>query len=227
MSLPESLQGDKWTYYTARTILPLIIWCAKNGRTITYGEIDRVIVELGWGHHVLHVQYGRPAGVIGDALIETEELWEDIIPPLNAIIVNAETKLPGKGVNYYLEKYAVPEEHVSDMSLFDRQALIEEIQADIFAYEYWDDILEEYGFEAFDDSHVFDEGADKISPPAKGGWSDSNECESHKRLKSYIIENPAELEIENVQSTYSEYLFASADRADVVFKTDSNMYAVE
>jgi hypothetical protein len=36
MPLPKALQGDKWTERMARTVFPLIIWYAKNGRTITY-----------------------------------------------------------------------------------------------------------------------------------------------------------------------------------------------
>jgi len=35
MPLPKALQGEKWTRETARIILPLLVWCAKNGRTIT------------------------------------------------------------------------------------------------------------------------------------------------------------------------------------------------
>ena len=81
MPLPESLQGDIWTKITARVALPLLIWCAKNGKTITYGKLDQEIVDRGLGHHVMAVQYGYPAGAIGSALIETEEEWGEAIPP--------------------------------------------------------------------------------------------------------------------------------------------------
>jgi hypothetical protein len=75
MAMPESLQGDRWTERTARKILPLVIWCAKNGATITYGQLDNAVVSRNWGHHVMAVQYGYPAGAIGSALIEIEKLW--------------------------------------------------------------------------------------------------------------------------------------------------------
>ncbi|WP_422133980.1 hypothetical protein [Endozoicomonas sp. ALD040] len=227
MPLPESLQGDRWTEYTARTVLPLIVWCAKNGKTITYGQLDQEIISRGWGHHVLPVQYGYPAGAIGEALIETEEEWEESIPPLNAIIVNAKTGLPGKGVNYYVERYSEPDEYILNMSLDDKQALIEEVHSDIFAYEYWDDVLELYELEPLDGAFAPEGDEDEICPPSKGGWSDCNESDEHKNLKEYVSENPEEIELENIISTEQEYLFASGDRADIVFSTDHNIYAVE
>ncbi|MBU4185357.1 MAG: hypothetical protein KKI12_01520 [Proteobacteria bacterium] len=229
MPLPEALRGDSWTKYTARTVLPLIIWCAKNGKTITYGQLDREIVNRGWGHHVMAVQYGHPAGTIGDALIETEEEWEDSIPPLNALIVNQTTQVPGDGVNWYLERYAEPEGHVDDMSLDEKRAIVEEVHADIFSYEYWDDLLEEYGLEPLDDGiEEDDQDDDEISKPTRGGWSDEAESEEHKRLKEFIANNPEAVGLEKgSKKGIVEYLFPSSDKADVVFKNGSKYLGVE
>lgn len=228
MPLPEALLGDKWTKYTARTVLPLIVWCAKNGRTITYGQIDREIVNRGWGHHVIAVQYGHPAGTIGDALIETEEDWEDSIPPLNALIVNQTTQLPGDGVNWYLERYAETEKHIDNMSLDEKRAIVEEIHADIFSYEKWDDLLEEYEMEPL--YHGLDEDGhdDEISKPSRGGWSDEEESEEHNNLKKFIANNPDVVGLgKNSNKGIIEYLFPSSDKADVVFKNGSKYLGVE
>lgn len=228
MPLPEALLGDTWTKYTARTVLPLIVWCAKNGKTITYGRLDREIVERGWGHHVMAVQYGHPAGTIGDALIETEEEWEDSIPPLNALIVNQATQLPGDGVNWYLERYAEPEKHVDSMSLDEKRAIVEEIHADIFSYEYWDDLLEEYDMEPLDEGLNEDAQDDEVSKPSRGGWSGEGESEEHNNLKNFVANNPDVVGLEkNSNKGIVEYLFPSSDKADVVFKNSSKYLGVE
>lgn len=228
MTLPEALQGDSWTKYTARTIFPLLIWLAKNGRTISYGQLDREIVERGWGHHVMAVQYGHPAGTIGDALIETEEEWGDVIPPLNALVVNQSTQLPGGGVNWYLERYAEPDEHVDDMSLVEKRAIVEEIHADIFSYEYWDDLLEEYELEPFEDGLENKQDNDEICKPSRGGWSGEAESEEHKKLKEYIANNPHAVGLTaKSKKGIIEYLFPSSDKADVVFKNDTKFLGVE
>lgn len=170
MTLPEALQGDSWTKETARAALPILIWCAKNGRTITYGKLDQEIVNRGLGHHVMAVQYGYPAGAIGSALIETEEKWGEPIPPLNAIVVNASNGLPGKGVNYYLERYYEPDESVDDMSEDEKRVVVEEIHEDIFAYQHWDDVLKEYGLRPIRGGIAKEVGdADEIEMPGRGG----------------------------------------------------------
>jgi hypothetical protein len=229
MPLPEAFQGDSWTRHTARTVLPLIIWCAKNGKTITYGQLDKEIVRRNWGHHVMAVQYGHPAGTIGNALIETEEEWGEPIPPLNALVVNQTTGLPGDGVNRYLERYYKPDQHVDDMSLDEKRAIVEEIHADIFSYKYWDDLLQEYELTPLKGGLTLEEVDENgISKPSRGGWSGEAESEEHKNLKNFIAKNPKIVGIKK-KGTESivEYLFSSSDKADVVFKSGQKCLGVE
>jgi len=229
MPLPVSLQGDSWTKVTARSALPLLIWCAKNGQTITYGRLDQEIVDRGLGHHVMAVQYGYPAGAIGSALIETEEEWGDAIPPLNAIVVNARDGLPGKGVNYYLERYYEPDKPVDKMSLDEKRAIIEEIHEDIFAYEYWDDILNEYEIQPIREGIADDDlQADEIAPPGRGGWSPEGESNNHRKLKEFVARNPSVVGLpKSNKKGKTEYLFASGDKADIVFETENGFLGIE
>lgn len=229
MALPEALQGDSWTKVTARAALPILIWCAKNGRTITYGQLDQEIVNRGLGHHVMAVQYGYPAGSIGSALIETEEEWGEPIPPLNAIVVNAGNGLPGKGVNYYLERYYEPDESVDDMSEDEKRAVVEEIHEDIFAYEHWDDVLREYGLRPIRDGIENEANdADEIEKPGRGGWSSEGESKQHRKVKEFVAANPHIVGLpRNNRQGQTEYLFASGDKADIVFETENGYLGVE
>lgn len=229
MPLPSALQGDRWTEKTARTMLPLITWCAKNGRTITYGQLDREIVKRGWGHHVIAVQYGYPAGAIGDALIETGEELGENIPLLNALIVNKYTQLPGKGVNYYLKKYYKPDKNINYMTLDERRAVVEEINADIFAYKYWDDLLTKYDLEPITDGIRFtDISDDVVCTPTRGGWSSEGESKEHEVLKEYVAKHPALVGLPlQSKKGLMEYQLASGDKADVVFQSNNSIIGVE
>jgi len=229
MLLPEAFRRDRWTENTARAVLPLIIWCAKNGKTITYGRLDKEVVDRGWGHHVMAVQYGYPAGAIGNALIETEEEWGDSIPPLNALIVNQKDQLPGKGVNYYLERYCDPDEHVDDMSPSEKRAIVEEIHADIWAYDRWDEILASYGMKPLEVGMEDDETNDEeVFKPRRGGWSTEAESEEHKALKEYVASHPEVVGLDRKSPKGTvEYQFVSADKADVVFVNGAKMTGVE
>ena len=99
MSLPGSLQGDSWTITTARRILPLLVAYAESCKSVTYGQLNR------GGRYVMPLAYRTVAGVIGDAMQETEKEWGSTIPPINALIVNADTGFPGRGVDYYLRHH--------------------------------------------------------------------------------------------------------------------------
>lgn len=229
MTLPESLQGDTWTKTTARAALPLIIWCAKNGKTITYGQLDQEIVNRGLGHHVMAIQYGYPAGAIGRALIETEEEWSEAIPPINALVVNARNGLPGSGVNYYLQRYYEPDKNVDEMTEDEKRAVIEEIHQDIFAYQRWDDILKSYDIQPIYNGIITgDDALDEIERPGRGGWSSESESKEHKLLKDFVANNPAVVGLpKSTQKGYTEYLFASGDKADIVFVTKNGFLGVE
>lgn len=229
MALPQALQGYRWTKETARAALPILIWCAKNGRTITYGRLDKEIVKRGLGHHVMEVQYRYPLGAVGSALIETEEEWGEPIPPLNAIVVNARSGLPGTGVNYYLQRYYEPDKSVDDMSEDEKRAVVEEIHEDIFAYEHWDDVLKEYELPPILDGIAEDAiDADEIEIPGRGGWSSEGESKEHKKLKEFVAANPQVVSLpKNNKQGQMEYLFASGDKADVVFETENGYLGVE
>ncbi len=105
MPLPESLQGDFWTPAIAKKLLPLLVSYAEACRPVTYGELSQEAIRRGWSHYVMPIAYRYAAGAIGYAIEETEEEWDEPIPPLNALVINENTGLPGKGVDYFLKTY--------------------------------------------------------------------------------------------------------------------------
>jgi hypothetical protein len=126
MSLPECLTVDRWTERTARRIFPLLVWCAEHEEVITYKQLDEELQRRGWGHHVLELQYGRAAGALADALAETAAELETRIPPLNALVVNARSRVPGKGCDYYLQTFCGGRSTSSRLEPSQRKVLAEE-----------------------------------------------------------------------------------------------------
>lgn len=70
MPLPVDFEADRWTAKIGRTIFPWLIWLAKNHRTVFYSELDAEIVRRRIHHHVNYVQYGHPAGAVGDGTFD-------------------------------------------------------------------------------------------------------------------------------------------------------------
>jgi hypothetical protein len=140
MPLPEDLRGAWWTPKIARAIFPWLIWLAKNHRTISYSEVDEEVVSRHIHKHVNFVQYGHPAGTVGNALSEIAEEWRAIIPPLNALMVRRNGPLkgiPGKGCDWYLANFLDREIDFDKLPTKDKRAIVEEVHDAIFAYKKW------------------------------------------------------------------------------------------
>lgn len=226
MPLPSALSGTRWTERTARRMLPLLVWCAQREKKITYGQLDLELQRRNWGHHVNVVVYGHPAGAIGDALAETEAETGNKIPPLNALLVNARTGVPGSGCDYYLKSYL--DRSVARLTEEQRKAMAEEIMDEIWRFRHWDDILADYGLAPIKGGIPSLREIAAPKAPGKGGWSKEAESEAHRKLKLWVAAHP---EILKSRVRYPEglveWLFASADRVDVMFTHNEGCVAVE
>lgn len=225
----EAISGNRWTEKTARASFPILVWCATHGKAITYGQLDNEVVRRKLGHHVMAVKYGWPAGAIGNALIDLEEEWEEEIPPLNSIVINATTGLPGKGVNYYLEhSLGISMRKIEQLDTKEKRAVVEEVHAKVFEYPDWNAVLAEVGLKQLKGKVDLGSGLEKIAKPGRGGWSGEGESREHDALKRYIAKNPRKVGLRHSQKRGEvEYLFASGDKADVVFRTKTGYLAVE
>jgi len=67
---PENWAVNTWSSGTARKVIPLLVSLAEAGGTITYGELDKLIVKRKWGHHVHAAAYAGACGSVGSALFE-------------------------------------------------------------------------------------------------------------------------------------------------------------
>lgn len=228
MGLPEALQGERWTEEIARKILPLLVWCAENEKKITYGQLDFELQRRRWGHHVNVVVYGHPAGAIGDALIETEQETGVKHPPINALIVNAKSGIPGSGCDYYITNHlsGTPKRNLSDEQ---RMSMAVDTFEEIWRFGGWREVLADYGLMPLTDGiPALTEDDSKVHSPVKSGWSNEPESESHRRLKEWVAAHP---EILKSKIPFArgklEWLFASADRVDVMFQHVEGSLAVE
>ncbi len=225
MALPEALRGTTWTARTARRMMPLLVWCAERELTIEYGQMDAELQKRR-GHHVFLPQYGHPAGAIGDALIETSERLRKDIPPLNAILVN-KSGVPGKGCDYYLSRYIDRRER-TNLSPDERRAMAEETANVIYRFGQWAQILDDYGLmrETRGVPALSQEG--RAIRPRRSGWSTGPESAAHLALKEWVANNPRIIGSPiPFRSGRPEWVFASADRADVMFKHREGCVAVE
>lgn len=135
----QALQGDSWSFRAARALLPILIQCAKDKRTLYYSEAKNLLSTQGISP-AANVRYGHPAGLIGDALLKlASQQGVPPYPPLNALVVSKATNLPSVGADPYLARFlGISQAEIKGPR---RREHVAAVQKKIFSYPHWDTVL--------------------------------------------------------------------------------------
>ena len=96
----NALANTPWRIQVVADIVPVLIRRAKEGRPITYGDLAIALHdEFGHEPKARKTLYGPPVGAVGQVIQELGEKWGEVIPPINTIVVEADTLLPSTGAD--------------------------------------------------------------------------------------------------------------------------------
>ncbi len=202
--------GPKPYQRQAALTLPILVRQARAGHDITYKNLAR---ELGMPNP-RNLNY--VLGSVGFTLQRVERVLGFKIPPIQTIVVNQSTNLPGAGGQWFAlgDRFEKFDEKT-------RRQMIHDRHKEVFRFGRWDDVLAHLGIaEADDASHAIVEAA---SRSAAGGGGESEE---HRRLKEEVSRSPAIVGLSGVAGS-TEKRLPSGDAVDVFFETGDLMMAVE
>ena len=209
------LDGGSWTKRTARAGFPILVEYARRRQEITYGEWNDEIVRRKLGQESSPRVYGWPAGSIGDACKDYTTKTGIYVPPINLMVVNKYTRMPGPGANNYFRRYCLRHEIKSRrLNPHEKRALIDRAKKEIFDFPSWGDVLAACGLKETKSSR----SKQKRRRPRRSGWSTGSESDEHKRLKQMIADAPALVGLEADEKGVQEHPLWSGDRMDVYFK---------
>ena len=177
--LTKDPSGDNLSQKRARVTLPILVRQAMASQRITYGNLGK---ELGLHHRALR----HPLGCIGDTLLELSKRWQEDVPPIQGLVVNQETGMPGESVNFLYGRKPDPRE---------KEAIVEAVLGKVFSYPKWLDVLEAFGLSP----------AEPLNPrleQPEDHRSRTRESEAHKRFKNYIAHHPRAVGLKKVISTW-------------------------
>lgn len=209
--IAEHISGDKLYQIRARQALPLLVRQALAGEPIFYSDLAD---ELGMPN-ARNLNY--PLGSIGRTMERLSKEWEEDVPPIQCLVVNRHTFLPGEGIGWFLIK----EQDFASLSPNQKRRIVKAELEKIFSYNRWPDVLRTLSL-----------------PPAKSKvkeaieaatkWRGGAESEDHKRLKNYIAKNPylLGLPLGSAQGEI-EYRLPSGDALDVSFHSGRLWRAAE
>ncbi|WP_227107773.1 hypothetical protein [Chromobacterium rhizoryzae] len=207
----KPISGDKVYQVRARAALPLLVRQAEAGAPISYSALAE---ELGVPNP-RNLNY--VLGSIGQSLERLSKAWKTRVPPIQCLVVNKSTGLPGEGIGWFLVK----KEDFSALPLRQKREIVEAELQHVFSYSRWREVLKAFEIEpTVTDLTPF---VSKVT----GGW-DSGESEDHKILKAYVAQNPRVIGLgANIPAGVTEFPLPSGDRLDVSFKGKKVWVAAE
>lgn len=210
-TISEPIAGDKAYQVRARAALPLLVRQAEAGAPVFYSDIAE---ELGMPNP-RNLNY--VLGSIGQSLELLSKAWKSKVPPIQCLVVNKSTGLPGEGIGWFLVK----KEDFSTLPLRQKRAIVEAELQHVFSYPRWREVLEVLELEpATSDFTPF---VKKATAGFGGG-----ESEEHKALKTYVAKNPKVIGLgANTPMGTTEYLLPSGDSLDVSFNGKKVWVAAE
>ncbi len=204
----QLLSGDELYQKRARKALPLLVRQAQAQSKIYYSDLAP---KLGMTNS-RNLNY--VLGYIGQALesLSREYGWKRI-PPIQCLVVNKKTGLPGEGIWWF--KW---EDDFRKWPRGKQRALVEAELQEIFSYPKWLEVLKTLG--------LYMDYADVLSQAVsirRGG-----ESERHLKLKEYTRAHPEILQVAaDAKVEKDEFLLTSGDSLDVLFRNDDDWIAVE
>ncbi len=135
--ISEPISGDKAYQVRARAALPLLVRQAQAGVPVFYSDLAE---ELGMTNP-RNLNY--VLGSIGQSLERLSTAWKTKVPPIQCLVVNKSTGMPGEGVGWFLVK----KEDFAALPLRQKRAIVEAELQNVFSYPKWEEVLKAFELE--------------------------------------------------------------------------------
>ncbi len=205
----HAIHGSSLYQERARAALPLLVRQAHAQQPIYYSDLAS---ELGM-RNPRNLNF--VLGSIGQTMIDLSESWKDEVPPIQALVINKATGLPGEGVGLWLN-----ERSFGALSNKQQRALVDAACLSIYTYPNWERVLAELSLRA---APAITESVLK----AACNFRACGESEAHRSFKEFVATNPKTVGLPKSAPATMEYCLPSGDRIDVLFEPPSEAVGVE
>lgn len=152
-------------------------------------------------------------GCIGNTILEWSKLKNAKIPPIQCLVINKATRLPGEGFGGFIF-----ETDFKKLDKKQKRTVVNGQLSEIYAYPNWSEILKELGLK---------QPSFPAPPNVPTGFS-KGEGIAHKKLKEFIANNPKAIGLpKSCPKGEIEFSLPSGDSVDVKFIWRNELIAVE
>jgi hypothetical protein len=132
-----SLDGDKLYQKRARKAFPILVRQAKAEQTIFYSDLAK---EIGMPNP-RNLNY--VLGTIGNAIQNLNHELNTKIPPIQCLVINRNTGMPGKGIEWFIPDT----DKFKNSTAKQKRLMLRQMLVEVFQYEDWNNILARFGLE--------------------------------------------------------------------------------
>lgn len=199
--ISEPISGDKLYQERAREALPLLVRQAQAGAPIFYSDLAEEL-RMPNPRNLNYV-----LGSIGKSIEVLSTEWSEKVPPIQCLVINKSTGLPGEGVGWFLIKKEV----FADLPLKQKRAIVDAELQHVYAYPRWLEVLKALSLKPTE--------ADFTPFVSKASlWAGGGEGERHKALKEYVATHPESIGLKaGTPNGTTEHPLPSGDFLDVSF----------
>ena len=209
--IAESISGDKLYQQRARRALPLLVRQAQAMAPVYYSDLADEL-DMPNPRNLNFV-----LGSIGTAIETLSKEWAKPIPPIECLVINKSTGLPGEGVGWFITKT----ENFGSLPRRQQRSLVQDALRQVYAFPGWHDVLA--ALNVHPASTDFSHFVAKASTFRASGESDG-----HRRLKLFIAAHPEAVGLpKRIAPGATEYALPSGDTTDVLFVDQHDWIAVE
>lgn len=206
--------GDKKYQARARRALPLLVRQAKAEQPIYYSSLAE---ELGIPNP-RNLNY--VLGAIGNELLMLSEKWDLKVPPIQTLVVNKDTDLPGEGISFFTPDAT----DFKNATRSQRRVIVDGMLQNVYSFDQWDAVLYDLELESAE-GPAFPFGPSKPPIQPRGGRGES---EAHRKLKEVVAGDPSVVGLrKSIGEGEIEFLFGSGDAIDVLFRNGKEWVGVE
>ncbi|MCA9734602.1 hypothetical protein KC799_20885 [candidate division KSB1 bacterium] len=199
----KTIEGEKLYQERARKAFPILVRQALANQPIFYSDLA----------HELDMPNPRNLnfvlGSIGHTLQNVSIEWNEKIPPINCLVINKVTRLPGEGISSFI----TDKDSFAKLPRKQQRAIVDMELHKIYTYPRWHDVLKHLRLE-------YKENRD-YSPLLKAVSNQHHgigESQHHKQFKEFVSKNPQILGLpKSVGIGEVEKKLPSGDIVDVSF----------
>lgn len=207
----EPINGEKLYQQRARQALPILVRQAHACVPITYESLATEI-DMPNPRNLNYV-----LGSIGQTLKTLSEEWQIDVPPIQCLVVNKNSGLPGIGVDGFLGEGV----DYKQLSKEQRRRVVDGYLARVYAFSEWNTVLEYLSLKAA-------EGITGRYVELAANHGFGGEGEAHRILKEFVARNPEVLGLSKTTGPgITEYALPSGDFVDVVYAVRDEVVCAE